>query len=131
MAEELSRDRFCPRTPNPGVLHPGPHGHRGEEPPAQVMLRGWAGGCDGAVVEPGAAEDEEEPVVVTVVDGPFSVPPAGLCEMPWQAAPYPRATSHQRLQMPSDIRSWLAASGFFWNGQMWYLSNKGSFFFSC
>lgn len=121
MAEELSRDRPCLRSPNPGVLH-RPRGHRGEEPPARAMLWGRAGGGGGA------AEDEEEPVTVTGVDGLFPVPPAGFCEVPRQAAPCPRAMSRQRLQMPSDVWSWLAASGFFWNGQMWYLSNRGIFF---
>jgi len=43
------------------------------------------------------------------------------------AVPCPRATSHRRLRVPSDVRSWLAAPGFLWNGQKRYLSNNGNF----
>lgn len=36
-------------------------------------------------------------------------------------------TSPQCHQPPRDAQGWLAAPGFFWNGQMRFLSNRGNF----
>lgn len=93
-------------------------------------------GCGwGAAVGAGAAEDEGAPVAVTTVDGAFSGSPAAPPgqflrrapaggSLPRRLVPVPQVTSGSECQVTS---SWLAAPGFFWNGQMWYLSNKGKF----